>query len=169
MSDEKFIDPLLIRQYYKLQFSNLVWNAYLYKEKIEKLLNKEFIGSLNSLTRIFLQYVIKEWACPNCLCTILPFMKNCYEVLPEQGDISYVSSSALLAHFPVLTCPHCDMQIVIVATSEHSNFFEFRYKCINNVIYDLHDERVLNDSECNQIGVTKQNRPSLVYPKLKEF
>lgn len=169
MINESFNDPLLIRQYYKLQFSELVWNAYLHKKKIEKLLNKEIIGSLNSLTQLFLQYVIKEWTCPNCLFTILPFMNNCYEVLSEQGDISYVSSPVLLAHFPVLSCPHCDMHIVIVATSEHSDIFEFRYKCIDNIIYDLHDEIVLSDSECKRIGLTKQNRPSLVYPKLKEF
>lgn len=169
MFDESFIDPLLIRQYYHLQYSHLVWNAYLHKDKIEKLLNKVLTGSLNSLTQLFLQYIIKEWTCPNCLGPILPFIKNCYEVLPEQGDITYVSSSLLLTHFPVLSCPHCDLQIVLVATSEHSDIFEFRYKYLNNNIYDLLDERVLSDSEWKRIGLTKKSRPSLVYPKLKEF
>ncbi|MHA1967245.1 MAG: hypothetical protein ACW964_05540 [Candidatus Hodarchaeales archaeon] len=169
MINEDFFDPLLFRQYIKIQFSDLVTNAYLHKEKIDKLLNQELSGSLNSLAQLFLQYVLKEWACPNCLQTILPFMNNCYEVLPENGDISYVSSPVLLAHFPVLACPHCDTQIVVIATSEHSDIFEFRYKYINGIIYDLHEERALDDIESNKLGLTKKGRPSLFINKLKEL
>ena len=170
MNNENFFDPLLFRQYIKIQFSDLVSNAYLHKEKIDKLLNRELSGSLNSLAQLFLQYVLKEWACPNCLQTILPFLsKNCYEVLPENGDISYVSSPVLLAHFPVLSCPHCETQIVVIATSEHSDIFEFRYKYINGIIYDLLEEKALDDIECKKLGLTKKGRPSLLINKLKEF
>ena len=148
-------DPLLLRQHIKTNYYDMVWNAYLHKGKIKQLLDKDLVGSLNSLTQLFLQYVIKEWVCPNCLQTILPFMKNCYKFLPETGDISYVSSPVFLAQFPVLSCPHCEVQIVVIATSEHSDIFEFRYKFINGFIYDLLEERVLNDSEINKIGLRK--------------
>jgi hypothetical protein len=169
VTEYSFSDPLLVRQYIKLQYYDLVWNSYLHKEKIEQLLSQELLGSLNSLAQLFLQYVIKEWACPNCLQTILPFMNNSLEVLPDQGDISYVSSPVLLAHFPVLSCPHCDTQIVVVATSEHSDIFEFRYRFINGAFYDLHEERVLSNNEIKTIGLTEKPRSSPVFHKLKEI
>ncbi len=167
--DYSFSDPLLVRQYIKLQYYDLVWNAYLHKEKIEELLNQELVGSLNSLAQLFIQYVIKEWACPNCLQTILPFMNNSFAVLPDHGDISYVSSPVLLAHFPILSCPHCETQIVVVATSEHSDIFEFRYKLINGVFYDLHEERALENNEIKKIGLTEKRRSSIDFKKLREF
>ena len=169
MIDYSFSDPLLVRQYIKIQYSELVWNAYLHKEKIEQLLSQELLGSLNSLAQLFLQYVIKEWACPNCLQTILPFMNNSFAVLPDQGDISYVSSPVLLAHFPVLSCPHCETQIVVVATSEHSDIFEFRYRYINGIHYDLCEERALSNEEIEKIGLTEKPRPSIISSKLREL
>lgn len=136
----------------------MVWKAYLRREKIEQILHGEFVGSLNSLVQLFLQYVVKEWACPNCLQTILPFMRNCYRVLPAAGDIVYVSSSILLSNFPVLSCPHCETQIVVIATSEHSNIFEFRYQCLKGEIFDLAEQRMLSDSEIEELGLTKEER-----------
>lgn len=163
------MDPILFRQHIKHNYADLVWNAYIHKEKIEKILNGEYIGSLNSLVQLFLQYVIKEWACPNCLQVILPFMKNCYRDLPECGDIVYVSSSVLLSNFPVLSCPHCETQIVVIATSDHSDIFEFRYQFIKGEIFDLIDQRAVTDSEIEKLGLTKKNQKSLVNYKLRTF
>lgn len=146
-------NPVLFRQHIKHKYSDLVWNAYLHQDDIKQLLDRELYGSLNSIVQLFLQYVVKEWTCPNCLQTILPFMKNCYEKLPKMGDIVYVSSRSLLSHFPVLSCPHCETQIVVVATSEYSDIFEFRYKVIKNVIYDLAEERPLTDDEIRSLGL----------------
>ena len=134
MQNENLTDPLLFREYIKLKYADLV-----HHDKIEQLLNRELLGSLDSLVQLFLQYVIKEWACPNCLQTILPFMRNCYSALPENGDIVYVSSSVLLSNFPVLSCPHCETQVVVTSTSEHSDIFEFRYQFIKSDIFDLID------------------------------
>lgn len=165
---ENFSDPIVFRQHIKHNCADLVWNAYIHKEKIEQLLNKELLGSLNSLVQLFLQYVVKEWACPNCLQIILPFMKNCYRDLPETGDIIYVSSSSLLSNFPVLSCPHCETQIVVIATSEHSDLFEFRYQLIKGEIFDLVEQRVLKDSEIQKFRLTKKDQ-SLIDKKLKTF
>lgn len=153
---ENFMDPIVFRQHIKHNCADIVWNAYIHKEKIEQLLNKELLGSLNSLIQLFLQYVVKEWACPNCLQIILPFMKNCYRDLPENGDIIYVSSSSLLSNFPVLSCPHCDTQIVVIATSEHSDIFEFRYQLIKGEIFDLVEQRELTNSEIQELELTKK-------------
>ncbi|MFX1506317.1 MAG: hypothetical protein ACFFDC_09405 [Promethearchaeota archaeon] len=150
------MDPIVFRQHIKHNCADIVWNAYIHKEKIEQLLNKELLGSLNSLIQLFLQYVVKEWACPNCLQIILPFMKNCYRDLPENGDIIYVSSSSLLSNFPVLSCPHCDTQIVVIATSEHSDIFEFRYQLIKGEIFDLVEQRELTNSEIQELELTKK-------------
>lgn len=169
MKYEDLTDPILFRQHIKHNYADLVWDAYIHKEKIDKILNGELIGSLNSLIQLFLQYVIKEWACPNCLQVILPFMKNCYRDLPECGDIVYVSSSVLLSNFPVLSCPHCETQIVVIATSEHSDIFEFRYQFIKGEIFDFIDQRVLTDSEIEKLGLTKKDQKSLVNYKLRAF
>lgn len=163
------MDPILFRQHIKHNYADVVWNAYIHKEKIEQLLNRELAGSLNSLIQLFLQYVIKEWACPNCLQVILPFMKNCYRGLPETGDIIYVSSSSLLSNFPVLSCPHCETQIVVIATSEHSDIFEFRYQFIKGGFFDLTEHRALNDSEIEEFGLTKKDQKSLIDSKLRTF
>lgn len=85
-------------------------------------------------------------------------MRNCYRVLPAAGDIVYVSSSILLSNFPVLSCPHCETQIVVIATSEHSNIFEFRYQCLKGEIFDLAEQRMLSDSEIEELGLTKEER-----------
>ncbi len=140
-------DPILYRQHIKQKYSELVWNAYLHNKTIEKLLGQEYFGSLNSVVQLFLQYVIKEWACPNCLQTILPFMANCYINLPEKGDIIYVYSKELISKFPVLACPHCDTQIVVIAVDEYSDLFEFRYKQIDNKIYDLSNDHMVSKHE----------------------
>jgi hypothetical protein len=168
VKDVNLSDPIVFRQHIKYNCADLVWNAYIHKEKIEQLLNKELLGSLNSLVQLFLQYVVKEWACPNCLQIILPFMKNCYRDLPETGDIIYVSSSSLLSNFPVLSCPHCETQIVVIATSEHSDLFEFRYQLIKGDIFDLVDQRVLKDSEIKNLRLTKKDQ-SLIDKKLRTF
>jgi hypothetical protein len=165
---ENLADPIMFRQHIKHKYAKLVWNAYLHKERIEQLLNKELVGSLNSLVQLFLQYVIKEWACPNCLQIILPFMKNCYRDLPEKGDIIYVSSSSLLSNFPVLSCPHCDTQIVVIATSEHSDIFEFRYQLFKGEIFDLIEQRALTESEIRELRLTKKDQ-SLIDKKLRTF
>jgi hypothetical protein len=146
-------NPVLFRQYIKHKYSDLVWNAYLHQDDIKKLLDRELYGSLNSIIQLFLQYVVKEWTCPNCLQTILPFMKNCYRKLPKMGDIVYVSSRSLLSHFPVLSCPHCETQIVVVATSDYSDIFEFRYKVIKGEIFDLAAERSLTEAEIKSLGL----------------
>lgn len=163
------MDPIVFRQHIKHNYADLVWNAYFHKEKIEQLLNRELVGSLNSLIQLFLQYVIKEWACPNCLQIILPFMKNCYRDLPETGDIIYVSSSSLLSNFPVLSCPHCDTQIVVIISSEHSDIFEFRYQYIKGEFYDLVERRTLTDSEIGKLGLIKKVQRSLIDNKLRTF
>lgn len=152
MQNNFLTDPLLYRQHIKLNHTELVWNAYLHKKKINKLLNRELHGSLDSVVQLFLQYVIKEWSCPNCLQTILPFLENCYKDLPEKGDIVYVSSRNILTRFPVLSCPHCETQMVI-ATNEYSDVFEFRYKSIKGTIYDLTKEIALVDSEIEELGL----------------
>lgn len=169
MTHENYTDPVLFRQYIKHNYADLVWNAYLHQKKINQILNQELPGSLNSLVQLFLQYVIKEWVCPNCLQTILPFMKNCYRALPENGDIVYVSSSVLLSHFPVLSCPHCETQIVVIATSEHSEIFEFRYQYIGGEIFDLIEQRALTESEIEEFGLTKKEQTSLINYKLRTF
>ncbi|UCG01459.1 MAG: hypothetical protein JSW11_17805 [Candidatus Heimdallarchaeota archaeon] len=158
MKYQEIVDPILFRQHIKLNYADVVWNAYIHKEKVEQLLNKELVGSLNSLVQLFLQYVVKEWACPKCLQVILPFMKNCYRELPERGDIVYVSSSSLLSNFPVLSCPHCETQIVVIATSEHSDIFEFRYQFIKGEFFDLIEQRALTDSEISELGLTKKDQ-----------
>jgi hypothetical protein len=137
----------------KHKYADLVWNAYLHQDNIKQILDRELYGSINSIIQLFLQYVVKEWTCPNCLQIILPFMKNCYRELPEKGDIVYVSSRLLLSHFPVLSCPHCETQIVVVATSEYSDIFEFRYKVIKGTIFDLAEERSLTDAEIRSLGL----------------
>ena len=148
-----FSDPLLLRQHVKHKCADLVWNAYHYKDVMKKLLDKELCGSLNSVVQLFLQYVIREWACPNCLQTILPFMKNCYSYLPKKGDIEYASSQSLLTRFPVLSCPHCDTQIVVIATSEYSDIFEFRYQAIKGTIFDMAEKRALTKSEIKNLDL----------------
>ncbi len=150
------LDPILYRQYIKQKYSELVWNAYLHKKVIEQVLDQELFGSLNSVVQLFLQYVIKEWACPNCLQTILPFMSNCYKNLPAKGDIVYVYSKELISKFPVLACPHCDTQIVVVAIDDYSDLFEFRYKEIEKEIYDLLEDRSLTDLEVTQKSLEKR-------------
>jgi hypothetical protein len=137
----------------KHKYADLVWNAYLHQDNIKQILDRELYGSINSIIQLFLQYVVKEWTCPNCLQIILPFMKNCYRELPEKGDIVYVSSRLLLSHFPVLSCRHCETQIVVVATSEYSDIFEFRYKVIKGTIFDLAEERSLTDAEIRSLGL----------------
>lgn len=149
-------DPILGRQHIKHKYADLVWNSYLHHDTIEKILHQEYFGSLNSVVQLFLQYVIKEWACPNCLQTILPFMNNCYKELPENGDIIYVHSNELISKFPVLFCPHCDFQIVVIAISEYSELFEFRYKTIDNQIYDLSSKQILTDSEIEELNLVKR-------------
>ncbi|MFX1283664.1 MAG: hypothetical protein ACFFB5_08415 [Promethearchaeota archaeon] len=166
---EYLMDPILFRQHIKHNYADIVWNAYLQKEKIEQLLNRELVGSLNSIVQLFLQYVLKEWSCPNCLQVILPFMKNCYRDLPEYGDIVYVSSSVLLSNFPVLSCPHCETKIVVIATSEHSDIFEFRYQFIKGEIFDLIEQRALTDSEIKELRLTKKDQRSLIDKKLRTF
>ena len=153
MEDETIFDPLLYRQDLKLKYSDLVWDLYLYKDKIEKILNQEFYGSLNSVVQLFMQYVTKEWACPNCLQTILPFMTNCIEVLPPEGDIVYVYSKEYLTRFPVLFCPHCESQIVVIATSKYSELFEFKYRMANDEILDLETQKTLTASEIKKLGL----------------
>ena len=148
-----FSDPLLLRQHVKHKYANLVWDAYLYKDVMKKLLDKELCGSLNSVVQLFLQYVIREWACPNCLQTILPFMKNCYNLIPKKGDIEYVSSQSLLTRFPVLSCPHCDTQIAVIATSDYGDIFEFRYQAIKGTIFDMIEQRALTDSEIKNLDL----------------
>ena len=150
MSTNELSDPILGRQHIKHKYAEFVWNSYLYKETIEKLLHQEFFGSLNSVVQLFLQYVIKEWACPNCLQTILPFMNNCYRDLPKNGDINYVFSNELISKFPVLFCPHCDFQIVVIAISEYSEVFEFRHKIIDDQIYDLIYKKPLTNEEIEE-------------------
>ncbi|MFX0013058.1 MAG: hypothetical protein ACFFB2_04455 [Promethearchaeota archaeon] len=167
--DEDLTDPILFRQHIKHNYADIVWDAYLYHDKIENLLNRKLLGSLNSIVQLFLQYVIKEWACPNCLQTILPFMDNCYRDLPESGDIVYVSSSILISNFPVLSCPHCETQIVVIATSEHSDIFEFRYQLIKGEIFDCLEQRVLSDSEIDELGLTKKTENILLNHKLRSF
>lgn len=153
MQEGNTSNPVLFRQYIKHKYADLVWNAYLHQTIIIQILDRELYGSLNSIIQLFLQYVVKEWTCPNCLQTILPFMKNCYRELPEKGDIVYVSSRSLLSHFPVLSCPHCETQIVVVATSNYSDIFEFRYKAIKDTIFDLAKERALTDAEIKSLGL----------------
>ncbi|MFX0171869.1 MAG: hypothetical protein ACFE9L_08115 [Candidatus Hodarchaeota archaeon] len=153
MQEGNTSNPVLFRQHIKHKYADLVWNAYLHQKDIKQLLDRELYGSLNSIVQLFLQYVVKEWTCPNCLQTILPFMKNCYRKLPEMGDIVYVSSRSLLSHFPVLSCPHCETQIVVVATSEYSDIFEFRYKVIKGEIFDLAAERSLTEAEIRSLGL----------------
>jgi len=169
VKNEYLMDPILFRQHIKHNYADLVWNGYIHKKKIQQLLNKELAGSLNSLIQLFLQYVVKEWACPNCLQVILPFMKNCYRDLPKNGDIIYVSSASLISNFPVLSCPHCETQIVVIATSEHSDIFEFRYQFIKGEIYDLVEERALTNSEIRKLGLTKKDHQSLMDKKLRTF
>ncbi len=152
------LDPILYRQQIKHKYSDYVWNAYLHSETIKKLLDQELFGSLNSVVQLFLQYVIKEWACPNCIQTILPFMTNCYKDLPRKGDIVYVYSKELISKFPVLACPHCETQIVVIAIDEYSDLFEFRYQEIEGRIYDLSNNRVLANSEINEFGLIKRSR-----------
>ena len=151
-------DPILSRQDIKLKYSQLVWDAYLYQDKIRVILDREMAGSLTSIVQLFLQYVVKEWVCPNCLQVILPFMKNCYKFLPEKGDIIYVHSRSIISHFPVLSCPHCEVQIVVVATNEYSDFFEFRYKEIKGTIYDLKQNKVLTEPEIQKLGIVIRNQ-----------
>lgn len=169
MTYENLPDPVLFRQHIKHNYADLVWSAYLRQDKIKQILSSELLGSLNSLTQLFLQYVIKEWACPNCLQTILPFMKNCHRALPENGDIIYVSSSILLSQFPVLSCPHCETHIVVIATSEHSDIFEFRYQYIKGDFFDLIEQRVLTTLEIEKLGLTKKEHKSLDNYKLRAF
>ncbi len=169
MEKDNLTDPVLFREYIKAKHADMVWNAYLHQNKIEQLLNQDLAGSLNSLVQLFLQYVLKEWACPNCLQTILPFMKNCYRELPENGDIAYVSSPILLSHFPVLLCPHCETNIVVIATSEHSDIFEFRYKNIKGEVFDFVEERALSNREIKELGLTRKGQQSLINYKLRKF
>jgi hypothetical protein len=70
-------------------------------------------------------------------------MVNCYENLPEKGDIIYVYSKEHISKFPVLACPHCDTQIVVIAIDEYSDLFEFRYKQIEDKIYDLSNDYIV--------------------------
>ena len=157
MTKSSELDPIIYRQHIKQKYSEFVWSAYLHRKTIEKLLDQEYFGSLNSVVQLFLQYVIKEWACPNCLQTILPFMLNCYKNLPNKGDIIYVYSKELISKFPVLACPHCETQIVVIAVNEHSDLFEFRYKLIEDEIYDLSNNQILSDAEVEEIGVVKRS------------
>ena len=96
-------------------------------------------------------------------------MKNCHRALPENGDIIYVSSSILLSQFPVLSCPHCETHIVVIATSEHSDIFEFRYQYIKGDFFDLIEQRVLTTLEIEKLGLTKKEHKSLDNYKLRAF
>lgn len=154
MYESALMDPLLFRQDLKLRYSDLVWELYLHQDTITRILNQEFFGSLNSVVQLFLQYVTKEWACPNCLQTILPFMENCIKALPPKGDIVYVYSKEYLTRFPVLFCPHCESQIVVIATSKYSELFEFKYRVVNNEILDLVAQKTLTASESVSLGLT---------------
>ena len=156
MNRTEIVDLFLERQHIKHKYADFVWNSYLHKEIIEKILHQEFFGSLNSVVQLFLQYVIKEWACPNCLQTILPFMNNCYKDLPKNGDIKYVYSNELISKFPVLFCPHCDFQIVVIAINEYSELFEFRHKIIDDQIYDLSSKRALTNKEIEEFQLVKR-------------
>ncbi|MFW9905737.1 MAG: hypothetical protein ACFFFH_15495 [Candidatus Thorarchaeota archaeon] len=156
MIGNNIYDPILFRQQIKQKYSKLVWESYLYKETIEKLIDQEVVGSLTSIVQLFLQYVVKEWACPNCLQTILPFMDNCLEKLPKKGDIIYVYSQRFISKFPVLFCPHCDYQIVVIAINEYSDVFEFKYKFVNDVFYNLAENRALTQSEIEEAGLIKR-------------
>ena len=153
MDTSTFLDPILFRQDIKLRYSNLVWDLYLHQEALKKFLNQEYPGSLNSIIQLFLQYVVKEWACPNCLQTILPFMENCIKVLPPNGDIVYVYSKEYICRFPVLFCPHCLSQIVVIATNEYSELFEFKYRESENLIFDLEKNKQLTTSEIKELGL----------------
>ncbi|MHA2224780.1 MAG: hypothetical protein ACXAC8_06225 [Candidatus Hodarchaeales archaeon] len=156
MSGNNIYDPILFRQQIKQEYSELVWKSYLYQDTIEKLIAKKFFGSLNSVVQLFLQYVVKEWACPNCLQTILPFMDNCLEKLPKKGDIIYVYSQKYISKFPVLFCPHCECQIVVIAINEYSDVFEFKYKLINETFYNLAENRRLTQSEIEEAGLIRR-------------
>ena len=156
MTKSTDLDPIIYRQHIKQKYSEFVWRAYLHRNTIEKLLDQEYFGSLNSVVQLFLQYVIKEWACPNCLQTILPFMLNCYKNLPHKGDIVYVYSKELISKFPVLACPHCDTQIVVVAVDEYSDLFEFQYQQLDNSIYDLTIDKILTNAEIEEKDLIKR-------------
>ncbi|MHA2202993.1 MAG: hypothetical protein ACW991_04835 [Candidatus Hodarchaeales archaeon] len=156
MIGNNIYDPILFRQQIKQRYSELVLKSYLYQDNIEKLIAQEVVGSLHSIVQLFLQYVVKEWACPNCLQTILPFMDNCLEKLPKRGDIIYVYSEKYISKFPVLFCPHCEFQIVVIAINEFSDVFEFKYQLINDVFYNLAEKRVLTQSEIEEAGLIKR-------------
>jgi hypothetical protein len=156
LNQNNIYDPILYRQKIKQKYSELVWESYLYQDTIEKLIAQEVIGSLNSIVQLFLQYVIKEWACPNCLQTILPFMDNCIEKLPKNGDIIYVYSQKYITKFPVLLCPHCEFQIAVIAINEYSDVFEFKYKIINDDFCNLAENRVLTQTEIEEAGLIKR-------------
>ncbi len=153
MANNTFSDPIIYRQNIKLKYADLVWELYLHQDIIKRFLDKEYFGSLNSIVQLFLQYVVKEWACPNCLQIILPFMENCIEVLPPNGDIVYVYSKEYICRFPVLFCPHCLSQIVVIATNEYSELFEFKYRLINGVIFNLDTSKILTTSEIKNLGL----------------
>ncbi|MFX0209972.1 MAG: hypothetical protein ACFFDT_28585 [Candidatus Hodarchaeota archaeon] len=156
MNKNEIYDPILFRQQIKLQYSELVWKSYLHQNTIEKIIAQEFAGSLDSVVQLFLQYIIKEWACPNCYQTILPFLENCIEKLPKQGDIVYVYSQKHISKFPVLFCPHCELQIVAIAINEYADVFEFKYKLIDDSFYNLAEEREMTQSEIEEAGLVKR-------------
>ena len=83
-------------------------------------------------------------------------MDNCYKELPKNGDINYVYSNEQISKFPVLFCPHCDFQIVVIAISEYSEVFEFRYKIINDQIYDLIYKKPLTNEEIEEFKLVKR-------------
>ena len=156
MDGNTIYDPILLCQHIKQKYSKLVWESYLHQETLEKLISQEYLVSLTSVVQLFLQYVVKEWACPNCLQTILPFMDNCIEKLPKKGDIIYVYSPKYISKFPVLFCPHCEFQIVVSATNEYSEVFEFKYQLIDDSFYNLAKKRVLTQSEIEEAGLIKR-------------
>jgi hypothetical protein len=156
LNENEIYDPILFRHQIKQKYSKLVWKSYLHQEIIEKIIAQEFFGSLNSVVQLFLQYIIKEWACPNCLQTILPFLENCLENLPKRGDINYVYSPKYISKFPVLFCPHCELQIVAIAINEYSEVFEFKYKLIDDAFYNLAENREMTQSEIVEAGLIKR-------------
>jgi hypothetical protein len=156
LNENEIYDPILYRQQIKQKYSELVWKSYLHQDIIEKIIAQEFFGSLNSVIQLFLQYIIKEWACPNCLQTVLPFLENCLEKLPKRGDIVYVYSPKYISKFPVLFCPHCELQIVAIAINEYSEVFEFKYKLIDDTFYNLVKNREMTQSEIKEAGLVKR-------------
>ncbi|MHA2319990.1 MAG: hypothetical protein ACXAC6_19825 [Candidatus Hodarchaeales archaeon] len=65
-------------------------------------------------------------------------------------------SNELISKFPILFCPHCEFQIVVIAINEYSELFEFRFKAIDNKIYDLLNKQILTDNEIEELNLVKR-------------